>query len=275
MENDSTLITQTVGAGSLPPATLDRNRAKALEALRVAESRTGVKCHSYRQRLDKPQTDTAAQAATFGSPGGWRSNSSATPAMSTAPALSAQPALSGAHFPVQPKLAHLFPQRCITAGSVISVQHGLYLLFGFLTAASRSGSWVSFVGLPGLGLLAASQAGLSPERVAFIPEVGCDAPVVVAALLDAMCVVVGPQAALSDSDRRRLAARARERGAVLFTTLPWQGAHLSYEVLGRQWGGVDRGAGWFQTVKAQVLRVGRGAAAAPKSFSVELPLAWP
>jgi len=281
----------------------DLKRAKALEVLRLAESRTGVKCHEYRQQLDRArvlaaQERAAAQQVAAQQAGAQRpvaGNAAADevtpgnifPAADTTPAnVGATTACIGAAsdaalatlpstaLPVQPKLAHLFPQRCLTPGSVITVQGGMWLLFGLLAAASQHGSWVSFVGMPELGVLAASQAGLALERVAVIPQVGTEAAAVIAALLDATCVVVGPQAALSEAERRRLTARTRELGALLFTTQPWRGANLNFEVTGQTWAGTDQGQGCVESVSAKIHRIGRGAAAAPKTFPIELPLTW-
>ena len=236
---DTLLLDRPGARAAVSTATLDRNRAKALEALRLAESRTGVKCQSYRQRLEVEKEP-----------------------------------VTSAYFPIQPKLACLFPERRVASGSVISVQHGVSLLFGLLAAASQCGIWVSFVGMPGLGLLAASQAGLALERVAVIPHVGVEAGEVVGVLLDVMCVVVGPKAVLSVAERRRLAARARERGTVLFATGEWPGANLSFDVLGYEWSGFEHGRGWVQRTHAHIRRLGRGAAAVPRTFDLELPLVW-
>ena len=67
--------------------------------------------------------------------------------------------------------------------------------------------------------------GSSLDRLAVVPRPGREAPTVVAALLDGVdVVVVGPEAALTDADRRTLSARARDRGSVLLSTVAWPGA---------------------------------------------------
>ena len=177
------------------------------------------------------------------------------------------------HLPVHPDLAGLLPGGVLPAGGVLAVLGSTSLLLGLLGTASKEGAWTAFVGAPALGMLAAADAGLELDRVALVPEPGPDAPTVVAALLDGVDVVVlGPQVALLDSDRRRLAARARERGAVLATTSPWPGAHVSLDARGGSWSGVDHGAGWLRRRTLSVLRTGRGAAARPVELDVEVPV---
>lgn len=83
-------------------------------------------------------------------------------------------------------------------------------------AASQAGSWVGMVGAPSLGLLAAAELGLAPERLLVV----ADPPVqswarVVAALLDAVDIVYAWSTNAGAADARRLLARAREREALL------------------------------------------------------------
>lgn len=119
--------------------------------------------------------------------------------------------------PVLGALESLLPAG-IRRGAVATVDGGpgstsLALALG--AAASQAGSWVGVVGAPRLGLLAAAELGLAPERVLVVPEVpAASVTTAVAALLDAVDVVyVGGR--IADGDARRLVARAREREAVL------------------------------------------------------------
>ncbi|ACZ30470.1 conserved hypothetical protein [Xylanimonas cellulosilytica DSM 15894] len=176
--------------------------------------------------------------------------------------------------PVHPALAGLLPGGGLPVGGTVVVQGSTSLLLGLLAVASADGAWVAFVGAPAIGLAAAADAGLRLERVAVVPTPGADAPAAVAALLDGVDVVVlGPAVALLGADRRRLAARARERGAVLMTTTPWPGAHVTLDVRGGSWWGVERGAGWLRRRVLRVRRTGRGAAAQPLELTVEVPVA--
>jgi len=110
--------------------------------------------------------------------------------------------------------------------------------------ASREGSWTAMIGMPQVGVVAAARRGIELARLALIPHPGAQAPVVAGACVDGMDVVVlGPRLALADSDRRRLVARARERGAVLISAGPWAGAHATLAVEESRWSGLGAGDG--------------------------------
>jgi len=183
--------------------------------------------------------------------------------------------LDGPGLPVQASLRRMVPGGAFAPGSVCSVLGSMSLLFALLAEASQSGNWVAFVGLPTAGLLAAAEAGLALERVALVPQPGLDAPKVIAALLAGLdAVVVGPDVALSPADRRRLAARARERGSVIFSTVEWAGAGLCFTAAAGEWQGAEAGAGWLQWHRLTVRRTGRGTAAQPRTFDVAVPLTY-
>ncbi len=238
----------------------DGRRAHALAALAAAELRTGVRRPRAHVVAPVPQDADAVAPVPQGSRG-------------TAGASPEPPVPHAGRLPVQPALADLLPGGALPAGGTIAVQGSTSLLLGLLAAASQEGAWVAFVGAPALGLVAAADAGLALERVAVVPTPGADAPTVVAALLDGVDVVVlGPAVALLDAARRRLAARARERGAVLATTTPWPGAHVSLDARDGSWWGADQGAGWLRRRTLRVRRTGRGAAAQPVELEVEVPV---
>ncbi|GLY58880.1 MULTISPECIES: hypothetical protein [Cellulosimicrobium] len=71
-------------------------------------------------------------------------------------------------------------------------------------------------------------------------------------------VVVGPDAHLSPSERRRLLARARERGSGLVSVSPWDQAAVRLDVVERRWAGPDRGAGYLRRCELDVARTARG-----------------
>ncbi|WNB86829.1 hypothetical protein [Cellulomonas sp. ATA003] len=111
------------------------------------------------------------------------------------------------------------------------------------------------------------------DRLAVVPRPGPDAATVLAALLDGVdVVVVGDGAALVDADRRRLTARARERGTVLLSTSTWPGAHvvLAAEPVG--WTGLGDGHGHLRRHRLAVTRSGRGSAGRAARAEVVLPL---
>lgn len=175
--------------------------------------------------------------------------------------------------PVHPALAPLLPGGGLPTGGVLAVLGSTSLLLGLLAVPSHDGAWTALVGAPAVGLLAAADAGVVLSRTAVVPAPGPDAPAVVAALVDGMdLVVLGPQTALLPADRRRLAARVRQRDAVLVSTGRWPGAHVVLDARGGTWTGVDAGAGWLRRRTLRVLRTGRGAAARPVEIDVEVPV---
>jgi hypothetical protein len=197
------------------------------------------------------------------------------PAASTVPATTAS---SITHpdrppLPVTSALAALLPEGALRRGSSLVVTGSTSLVLALVARASQEGSWVAVVGLPGVGLLAAQQAGVVLDRLALVPRPGPDAPTVVAALLDGVdLVVVGDDVALVDSDRRRLTARARERGGVLLSTGPWSGANLVLAAEPVEWTGLGDGHGHLRRHRLSVTRGGRGSAGRGARTEVLLPV---
>lgn len=177
--------------------------------------------------------------------------------------------------PVPPALAPVLPDG-LRRGATTVVLGSTSLVLALLAHACAGGAWAAVVGQPAVGLLAAAQAGVALDRLAVVPAPGPDASLVVAALVDGIDVVlVGPQVTLTDTDRRRLSARARDRGAVLLSTTPWAGAGAVLDVEGGEWSGVGAGDGQLRTRQVRVVRSGRGSAAVPRSVEVTLPLPRP
>jgi hypothetical protein len=174
--------------------------------------------------------------------------------------------------PVPPPLAGLLPDG-LRRGATTVVSGSTSLLLELLAHACAGGAWAAAVGMPALGLLAAAQAGLALDRLALVPRPGLEAATVVAALVDGIdVVVVGPDAALVDADRRRLSARARDRGAVLVATTPWPGAGVVLDVESGRWTGLDEGDGWLRAHEVRVVRSGRGSAGQVDAVDLVLPL---
>ena len=121
--------------------------------------------------------------------------------------------------PVISPLTTLLPHGLVRGTTVaVDGESGVTSLALALAAGpSQEGSWVAAVGVPWLGLGAAAECGVALERLAVVsaPE-RSEWATVVAALVDAIDVVlVCPPQRVAMGDARRLAARARERGAVL------------------------------------------------------------
>lgn len=235
------------------PAGADRH-AQASAALRAAELRTGVRRDRHALvAVPRPEVH--------------RHDPRPRPAHRQAP--TPHPRC----LPVHPGLADLLPEGGLTPGTTVVVRGSTTLLLALLADASRAGAWTALVGHPAAGLAAASDAGLDLDRTVTVPAPGPDAPAVVAALLDGLDVVVlGPRTALLAADRRRLADRARERGAVLVTVDAQPGAHVVLDTRAGTWSGLDHGSGWLRRRTLTVRRTGRGAAARPVEVEVEVPV---
>lgn len=173
-------------------------------------------------------------------------------------------------------LSPLLPDG-LRRGSTTAVLGSTSLVLAMIAAACTAReAWSAVVGQPSIGLLAAAQAGVTLERLAVVPHPGVDAPTVVAALLDGIdVVVVGPGTTLRDADRRRLMARARDRGSVLLSTAPWPGAGCVLTVEGRRWTGVGEGDGRLRAHELHITRTGRGGAGQAQDLQVVLPLDGP
>src|SRR5919198_186950 len=108
--------------------------------------------------------------------------------------------------------------------------------------------------------------------MALVPAPGRRWADTVAAMVDAVDVVmVRPRAGASPSMLRRLAARARERGAVLIPLSPWPEAELRLELVRSIWQGLEQGYGRLQARQALGSVAGRGAAAGGRRGWLWLP----
>ncbi len=175
--------------------------------------------------------------------------------------------------PVPPAITPLLPDG-LRRGSTTAVLGSTSLVLAMIAAACATReAWAAVVGQPSIGLLAAQEAGVGLDRLALVPRPGPDAPSVLAALVDGLDVVlVGPGTALRDSDRRRLMARARDRGSVLLATTPWPGASCVLTVTGGRWTGPGEGDGRLRARELHVTRTGRGAAGGrPEELHLVLP----
>lgn len=181
--------------------------------------------------------------------------------------------------PVLEPLARLFTGGGLRRGGTVAVRTGpgsTSLLLALLAEASVTGAWIAVVGRPELGLVAAGEAGLRLERLALVPDPGADLVAVTAALLDGLDVVAVAgieRAGVRAADRQRLAARARQRGAVLVPLGPWPGADAELTCTELRWEGLGTGAGRLRSRQAEVRLRGRGVP--PDGRSVELSLPAP
>ena len=174
--------------------------------------------------------------------------------------------------PVREDLAALLPGGGFRRGSVVEIG-APSLLFVSMAEAVRTGSWAALVGLGSLGLAAAADQGISLDRVAVVTAPPADmAATVVAALIDALDIVVlGPATVSRAGDARRLMARARERGAVVFVYGRWpEAADVRLSVVGQTHGGLGEGHGHLAGWSVEVEASGRGASARRRRGSLTL-----
>lgn len=193
----------------------------------------------------------------------------------------AAPEAGGGMLPVPEALAGLLPSGGLRRGSTVAVPAGAgatSLLLALLAEASTQGAWVGVIGRPGLGVAAAAEAGLRLERLALVPHPGPELLAVITALLDGLDLVAVAgveRAGLRAADRQRLAARARQRGAVLLPLGPWPGADVELSCADVRWQGLgtgpDGGSGRLCARRLRVRARGRGLGPAGRSAGMLLP----
>ena len=148
--------------------------------------------------------------------------------------------------PVLPALAPLLPGGGLRPGSAYSIDSSASLLFALLAAASQTGSWCGVVGVPQLGAEAAERVGVDLSRLVLIPDPGSRWLAVTATIAEVLPVIaVRPGGRASDGDVSRLAARLRDRGAVLLVQGPWAQAEASIGVADPEWTGLGDGHGYL------------------------------
>lgn len=176
--------------------------------------------------------------------------------------------------PVPQALAELFPEGGVRRGSTITVSGSSSLVLALLAEVSQHQGWCAEVGSPLLGSAAAAEAGVDLERFVRVAEPGEQWPSVVASLLEAFdIVVIHPPPRAREADMRRLNSRARERSAVLLTTVKWEGSQIGLTVIEQRWHGLGSGHGYLQAHELEVQSLGRGAAVRPRRATVWLPQA--
>jgi hypothetical protein len=179
--------------------------------------------------------------------------------------------------PVVDALRPLLPDG-LRRGSTVAVDGGpgaTTLALALTVEASAAGSWTALVGAPALGLRAALELGVAPERLLVVPAPPRESwATVVATLVDGVDLVLVAGRSIGPGEVRRLAARARERDAVL-VALPrtaWPGADVRLRVGASTWTGpLGGGAGRLEARTAEVVAGGRGAAARERRTTLRLP----
>lgn len=186
----------------VPSGARDR-LVQARLALRLAEERTGLR-------------DAAALEVQ-------RAVSSAP----TSPSMSAASAAAGSS-----QTASLMALTAAQDSGALSLQGSATLLLAALALRQGSAGWCAAVGADEVGWCAAVEVGLDLDRVLTVPASALDdasIPTVVSTLLDgvdALLITAGPAFRLRPRDRATLTARARDRGALILSPIPWEGARL-------------------------------------------------
>jgi hypothetical protein len=178
---------------------------------------------------------------------------------------------TGGVLPVLPELAGLFPTTGLRRGSTVAVLGSTSLLLALLAGATANGAWAAVVGVPALGLVAASEFGVDVGRLALVPKPGADFAAVTAALLEGIDVVAVGGTQVNPQVARRLSARARHRGAVLLSFGGWPGAELELRCEPGEWAGLKRGSGRLRARDVVVRTRGRGASSMPQRDELLLP----
>lgn len=159
----------------------------------------------------------------------------------------------------------------VQRGTVVAVGGGVgsgmtSTVLRIAAAATALGEWAAMVdGTGTLGGLGAAEAGVDLARFAVVRDVPSDRwATVVAALLDGVSVVLAElPRSVRVGDARRLAARARERAAVLVTFAPdarvWPvEAAVRIHALGGEWSGLGAGDGVLDVRAPQISVTARG-----------------
>jgi hypothetical protein len=182
---------------------------------------------------------------------------------------------SGDLIPVLPALRPVIPGGGLRPGWVVCVGDGsgsASLGLALVAGAGQGGGWCAAVGLPDLGVVAAAAMGAAPERLLLVDDPGRRWPDVVAALIDAVdLVLVRPCERPSPTVARRLAALARRGRCVLAVDGDWGGAQLRLTVAAAEWAGPGEGYGQLTRRRARVAAAGRGAAGQGRAAWVWLP----
>ena len=174
--------------------------------------------------------------------------------------------------PVLPALRGLLAAGGLQRGHVVATAHGGLLFLALAAAASAAGAWCAAVGLPSLGVRAAADAGLDPDRLLLVAEPGASWPQVVASLLDGCDVVLlRPPARPAAQLRRKLEAAARRFGSVLLVAGEWEGAQARLLIADQEWAGIGAGHGRLRARRARIVAEGRNAGARARSAWLWLP----
>lgn len=183
--------------------------------------------------------------------------------------------------PVLPALAPLLPDGGLRRGTSVRCGAGgqggaLSLALALAAGPSAAGSWCAVVGAEDVGSLAAAGFGVDLDRLAVVRAGPAHWALATGVLIDGVdVVVVAPPPRPRSSAVRTLAARARDRGAVLLVVGEHGAWPADHELVVERssWHGLAHGAGRLQARRVTVVARGRGAAVRPVRRELWLPTA--
>jgi hypothetical protein len=191
--------------------------------------------------------------------------------------------------PVIDALTPLLPGRGLQRGTVLLVDTApgkssgaegaggaTTLSMALVAAASAAGSWCVAVGFGDPGIVAMEELGVDLGHLAMVPRPGHNWAGVVATALEGVDIVlIRLPFPARPAMARRLAARARERRAVLVVLAAeraWpEGPDLVLRVEEGAWTGVGEGHGHLVARRATVVTTGRRGAVRPVRRELWLP----
>ena len=176
-----------------------------------------------------------------------------------------------AALPLPSALRDLLPHSGLQTGTVYSVSPSPSLLFALMSEHSQRGGWSAAVGMPTLGLEAATAFGIDLSRLILVPEPADRWLAVVSALAEVVpLIVMNPGTRVGDADAARLGARLRDRGCTLLTTSPWPQGEGLITLHDPHWEGLGEGWGLLSDRTVTVTAQTRSPPV-PKSRRVRLP----
>ena len=148
--------------------------------------------------------------------------------------------------PTHPALAALLPGGGLRPGAAYSLDPSLSLLLALMARPSQEGIWCGAIGMPELGAEAAERLGVALEHLVLVPDPGARTLGVAAMLAEVLPVVaIRPGGRAMGAEVSRLAARLRDRGAVLLVQGPWPQAEATLRLSEGEWAGVGNGVGYL------------------------------
>ncbi|MGZ0146392.1 hypothetical protein ACXJJ3_04930 [Kribbella sp. WER1] len=174
--------------------------------------------------------------------------------------------------PTHPAVRELLAGAALRGGSAYSVRGSGALVMALMAGPSADGAWCGVVGVPSFGAEAARGLGVDLERLVLVPDPGREWLSVVAALVDALTVVVvRPPGEVTPGEASRLAARLRTRGAMLIAYGSWPGSEARFEIESSTWSGLGEGEGLLTARQATVTVSGKRAAVHTHKHHLWLP----